>query len=253
MGVYKYPIAYSAENPFWIYFSAADYSVRAQNRTRSGVSSRAVETVILPLPMVFDLETKHLFSEELSFVGPHLSVAGMANAGGPLQLTERIASSVFGYVEPLVATETFRRFSNITELSLIAEARRLFAFQYLFVPKTKEEADVVWSICDLFQTMSYPIAAGAPEKVYPPPLWRIAGNNYKVTSQWLLEPLVCVLSAVAVSPIPQQDAYVPRYRVDGSPVATRLSLVFQEFEPGTRVPGVLGGIVSKSEIAASLL
>jgi len=252
MGVYRYPLAYAAENPFWIYFSAADYSVRAQNRTRAGVASRAVETVILPLPMVYNLETKHMFNEELSFVGPHLSVAGMANSGGPLALTERIASSVFGFVEPLVATESYRRFSNITELAILSEARRSFQFQYLFVPKNTQEADVVWTICDLFNTMSYPVSGGVPEKAYPPPLWRIAGNNYRVTSQWLQEPLVCVLAAVAVSPIPQQDAYVPRYRIDGSPVATRLSLTFTEFEPGTRIPGALGGIRSKSEIAAGL-
>lgn len=252
MGVYKYPTVYSAENPYWVYFSAADYSVRAQNRTRSGVASRANDTIILPLPMVYNLETKHLYNEELSFVGPHLSLAGVANSGGALALTERIASSVFGFVEPLVATETYRRFSNITELALLAEARRAFQFQYLFVPKNGEEASVVWSICSLFNELSYPVTGGVPEKAYPPCLWRIAGNNYQVTSQWLQEPLVCVLTAVAVSPIPQQDAYVPRYRIDGSPVATRLSLTFQEFEPGTRVPGGLGGILSKSEIAASI-
>jgi hypothetical protein len=144
-------------------------------------------------------------------------------------------------------------YSNITEMSLKSEARREFTFSWLLVPKNKDDATAITNICNYFREASYPVYADLPERVYPAPIWAIyilaaEGIDDSLTRNWLGDPLVCVLAAVAVNKLPL-DSTRPTYfkNNDGTvdPVATALSVVFKEFETGAAIPG--GRVVSKSE------
>lgn len=250
-----FPLNDTPEIPYWILFQAAEYNVLAVNRTRSAISSRAFDYIQLPLPLDINIETSHTFSEGVNPVGPILSAAGEANSpGGRVGLLRRaFLDPILANFEALSSTSTIRRFTNLTEMSLVGEARREFKFGYTMVPKDFNESSAIGDICEAFRVASYPEATSIPERVFPPPLWRIQvigqGNSEYLTRQWLGDPLVCVLTNVSINKIPFGEQTPAKFFQDGSPAATSLTLTFKEFEQGTYKNGL---VFSKSEISAGV-
>jgi hypothetical protein len=254
---YTYPISDQNEIPHWVLFEAAEYSVLAQDRTRVAISERSYDYIQLPLPLGISISTQHAFSEGPNPVGPLMSAASEANSPGKTP-AER-AASLMGrlFVDPLkMIMDSYstigdqQMFSNITEMSLFSEARRVFTLQYAFVPKSFEESRVVANICEAFRVSSYPSATEVPERILPPPLWRIQvvglGDTGALTKAWLGDPLVCVLSTVEINKIPFGQNDTARFFQDGGPAATTMTLFFKEFETGTLNDGE---VFSKSEIS----
>jgi hypothetical protein len=269
MAFFQYPLGnYASEQPLWLNFFAADYSLINTQRTRWNIISRAFNHIKLPLAKEPGYVAQHEFGESNSNpVGPILTKAGIANAGsgGILRQLERMAAPAMSYYERVFATSTYRRFSNIAEMSMISEARKQYFFQYIFVPKNSDEAEAVEQIVGSFRKSSYPVlASNLPERSYPQSLWSLKitkgngavgfGNEDDLTADWLGEPLVCVLNTVMVKRNDNADPVV-RYLPNGTSSVTLLGLQFTEFETGTYVPGGAdsygsGGVYSKSEISA---
>jgi hypothetical protein len=256
---YQYPQGvYAAEQPLWMNFFAAPYSLINRERTRPGVVSRAEFHIKLQMPKEPGYNVQHEFGESNSNpVGPILTKAGLANSGGLSNMLERMAAPAMAYYERVFATSTFRRFSNIAEMSMVSEGRKQYFFQYIFVPKNEYESTVVEEICGTFRKCSYPaVASGLPERSYPQKLWVLGvsrGNattnwsNANLTANWLGEPLVCVLNTVMVKRNDDADSII-RYLPNGASSVTLLGLQFTEFETGTYVPSA-NAIWSKSEIS----
>lgn len=262
---YKYPFGiYAAEQPLWLNFFAAPYSLRNIDRTRPGVINRSFARIQLPMPKEPGYQIQHQFGESNNNpVGPILTRSGLANAGGvnmggAINQISRMLQPVLFYHERLFATSTYRRFSNIAEMSMISEGRKQYYFQYIFVPKSAQEAIAVEEIVGTFRKSSFPaIASDLPERSYPQNLWALAvsrgngvafGGDINLTANWLGEPLVCVLNTVIVKKNDDADAIV-RYLPNGTSSLTLLGLVFTEFETGTYIPSA-NALWSKSEISA---
>jgi hypothetical protein len=248
---YQYPTSDTAEIPYWVLFEAADYSVLAAERTRNAISARAFDYIQLPLPLGIDIMTEHKYTEGPNPVGPILSAAGEANAGSSAALLKRaLVDPILAIAETMNTTSTQKMFSNITEMSLVSEARRVFKLSYLFVPKNFDDSAIIANICEGFRTASYPSATEVPERVLPAPLWRLqvigAGNSAYLTKAWFADPLICVLNSVSINKIPFGQEETARFFQDGSPMATSLVLFFQEFETGTYLNGQ---VLSKSEVS----
>jgi hypothetical protein len=256
---FKYPLGvYASEQPLWMNFFTAPYSLINRERTRSGVVSRSQFHIQLPMPKEPGYNVQHEFGESNSNpVGPILTKAGLANSGGGMNMLERIAAPAMAYYERVFATSTYRRFSNIAEMSMISEARKQYFFQYVFVPKNNNESIAVEEIVGTFRKCSYPaVASGLPERSYPQNLWTMTvsrgngvalGGEGNLTANWLGEPLVCVLNTVMVKKNDDADSII-RYLPNGGSSITLLGLQFTEFETGTYVPGA-NAVWSKSEIS----
>jgi hypothetical protein len=157
----------------------------------------------------------------------------------------------------MFATSTYRRFSNIAEMTMISEGRKQYFFQYVLVPKSDEESIAIENIVGTFRKTSYPtVASNLPERSYPHHLWTVSvsrgngvalGGDANLTANWLGEPLVCVLNTVIVKKNDDADTVI-RYLPNGASSVTLLGLVFTEFETGTYVPE-LNATWSKSEIS----
>lgn len=263
MAVYQYPLSpYSSEQPLWVVFYGAPYSLRASERTRWGVAARAQQTIILPLPKDPGYTIAHEFGvSNDNPIAPVLTAAGIQNSGGLTTLLARLTQPATAFYEKTFATSTFRRFSNVTELTMISEGRKQFSFEYIFTPKSAAEANAVDNICGTFRKSSYPVLASElPERSYPQGLWCIdimpgnqpTGNSTNsIAAEFLGEPLVCVLKTVTVKRNDPIDPVV-RFLPTGQSNVTLLSLVFQEFETGTYDPNV-NATLSKSEIAERYL
>jgi hypothetical protein len=256
---FKYPLGvYASEQPLWMNFFTAPYSLINRERTRPGVVSRSQFHIQLPMPKEPGYNVQHEFGESNSNpVGPILTKAGLANSGGGMNMLERIAAPAMAYYERVFATSTYRRFSNIAEMSMISEARKQYFFQYVFVPKNNNESIAVEEIVGTFRKCSYPaVASGLPERSYPQNLWAMTvsrgngvalGGEGNLTANWLGEPLVCVLNTVMVKKNDDADSII-RYLPNGGSSITLLGLQFTEFETGTYVPGA-NAVWSKSEIS----
>jgi hypothetical protein len=256
----QYPTSQDAnEIPFWLNFFVAEYSLINTDRTRSSIVGRSFNSITLPLPKEPGYSVVHNFGEGQNPVGPVISMAGMANSGGPSNfgtLFSRVMAPVTYFAERQYATTTYRRFSNITELTMVSEARKNYYFEYIFVPKNEQEANAVTDIIGTFRKCSYPsVADGLPERSYPQNLWALAvgsnvGGDANILSQnWLGEPLPCVLSAMSVKHADINDPVV-RYLPNYTSAAIMVGLNFTEFETGTYVPDA-NEVWSKSEISAN--
>lgn len=260
----KYPLSASTLNevPMQVAFNVADYSLKNFERTRDGIINRSLVQILLPMPKEPGYSVIHQFGEGQNPVGPVISMAGAANSGGLENfgtLYSRVMAPITFFAERQYATDTYRRFSNITELTMISEARKSYYFEYLFVPKSPQESAVVADIIGTFRKGSYPVVAtGLPERSYPQRLWTIdvlgAGQGFQdgvitesKTADWLGEPLPCVLSGLVVKHADVGDPVV-RYLPDGRSSAILLGLNFTEFETGTYVPSA-NATWSKSEIS----
>lgn len=258
MPYYTYPNGLYANGiPLWANFFVSRYDLRAANRTRWGVVGRSFGHIRLPLPTEPGFQARHEFAQADNPVGPVISAAGLLNSGNNMDtLFERTLQPAKFYSEKQFATSTYRRFSNITELSMVSEARKSYKFDYIFVPHTAEEAMSVENIVASFRKWSYPIYADYPERTYPQNLWAIkvtqgssSSSTYENLSEiWLGEPLVCVLENITVKRNDKSDPVV-RLLPNGSSSYTLMSLIFTEFETGTFVPGA-NYLFSKSEISA---
>jgi hypothetical protein len=258
----QYPLGvYSSEQPLKILFYAAPYSLMKKERTRGGVAGRADIIISLPLPKDPGYTVAHSFAENNDNpVAPVLTAAGIKNSGGVISLLRRLAQPALVFYEKTFATSTYRRFSNVSEMSMVSEGRKQFMFEYIFTPKNAAESAVVDDIVGTFRKCSYPmLASGLPERSYPQRLWTIdviPGNQpspytNSLAAEFLGEPLVCVLKTVIVKRNDDADPIV-RFLPDGRSNVTLLGLVFQEFETGTYVPDA-NAIWSKSEIADKYL
>jgi hypothetical protein len=235
-------------------FRAGPYSVLAKNRTRNYINDNPFLEITLPIPNSHLSSTQQSYSEEANPVGPMLSAAGAANAGGNKKLLKKTFEEPFlMYLKNIASTTSQISYSNITELSLKSEARREFRFSWFLVPKDQDDAVKIAQICEAFRVYSYPFYAGSAERITPPALWTLSmipinegTDSDQLTAAWLGSPLVSVLVTVDVNKIPI-DAERPTHYYTGQPVATVLSLVFKEFETGAIGAG--GGIESKSEYA----
>lgn len=248
---FQYPLEDLAEIPYGLLFEAAEYSVLASERTRNAISNRRLDYILLPLPLGLNISTAHSFSEGPNPVGPMLSAAGAANAGGYAALMKRaFVDPINTLAQNMNSATSQQMFSNITEMSLISEARREFKFKYLMVPKTFNESTAIGNICEAFRTASYPVATEVPERIFPPFLWRIQvvgqGNPQQLTKLWLGDPLVCVLATVELNKIPFGEEDTARFFQDGAPMATSMTLIFKEFETGAYRDG---NVLSKSELS----
>jgi hypothetical protein len=77
-----------------------------------------------------DISLVHNFGEGQNPVGPVISMAGMANSGGASNfgtLFSRVMAPLTHFAERQYATTTYRRFSNITELTMVSEARKNYS------------------------------------------------------------------------------------------------------------------------------
>lgn len=260
---YRYPWSgyLAAEQPFWMNFFASPYSLKNNERTRAGVITRAELHIQLPMPKEPGYSIQHSFGESTNNpVGPVLSFASINNTGKKGGFFEQFGRSLqpaLFYHERMTAISTFRRFSNISELTMVSEGRRQYLFQYIFVPKNPEESVQVDSICGSFRKASYPAVADLPERTYPQNLWclQVTGGQQNadssgendLTASWLGEPLVCVLQSVSVQKNDNSDPVI-RYLPNLESSVTLLSLLFTEFETGTYVPES-NQLKSKSEIS----
>jgi hypothetical protein len=260
MAYYQYPLgAYATEQPLWINFFCAKYSLINDDRTREGIQSRAFHHLKLPMPKEPGYFVRHEFGEGTNPVGPTITLASIANSGGIANfdtLFQRNLDPGAFQEEYFKATSTFRRFSNITEATLVSEARKEYNFEYIFVPKNQAESEQVEEIVGTFRKCSYPsVATGLPERTYPQNLWSFEiskGANTSMslgsTDDWLGEPLPCVLTTVVVKKNDSADP-VLRLLPNGNSNVVLLGLVFREFETGTYDPSA-NAVLSKSEISA---
>jgi hypothetical protein len=254
----RYPLTdtYAAEIPFWCIFSCAPYSVINEFRTRESISLNAGVKIALPFTSEPKMSLKHEFSEGTNPVGPVLSIAGLKNSsGGELALLDRLAAPAASFYESAFTTDTYRRFSNVTEATMTSEARRNFVFKYLFVPKDNDESIMVDQIVNSFRNYSYPkVVPNLPERSFPQNLWTIkaisnAANSDYLTSSWLGEPLPCVLTSMEVDKGDPSDP-VLKVLPNTRAVATLLTVSFAEFETGTFAPNYQNGrLLSKSEVS----
>jgi len=251
----KYPITdeYDKEQGYVIGFSAAPYSVRANERTRASILSggRAFVNIIMPIPGELVVQTAHAYSEEANPVGPMLTAAGALNSGGDINLLRRVfVDPMLTYFSNISSTTSQQMYSNITELSLKSEARREYEFGWLLIPKNQCDAIYIQEIANAFREASYPVYADLPERIYPPPIWvmYIGGTGGPVdslTRNWLGDPMPLVLTSVSVNKVPLDSKRVT-YFTDGQPVATAISVLFKEFETGAINPDTRF-VQSKSE------
>jgi hypothetical protein len=267
--IYQYPISGSdpaQEIPHWLRFFAAPYSLQAADRTRSGIYNRAQVQIVLPLPKEPGYTVRHEFGEGTNPVGPVLSMAALNNSGGDFELLwNRIIDPAKFQNEYMYATTTYRRFSNVTEATMVSEARKEYNFEYIFVPKSEAESEAVRGIVGSFRKASYPqIVPGLPERSYPQPIWTLRvsrgrplgqsglENDLNYTADWLGEPMPLVLTSMTVKYSDAADSVV-RTLPNGRSNLTLLGLTFREFETGTYNPNISGdggqgGLQSKSEI-----
>lgn len=259
MAFYQYPApgsVYSNEQPFWLNFYCATYSLRNIDRTRSGIIARNQLQIRLPMPKEPKYIASHEYGEGTNPVGPIMSMAALSNSGGfdntELLMNRNMQGGAFDD-EYMFATTTYRRFSNVTELTMVSEARKQYLFEYIFVPKTAEDSVQVENIIGSFRKASYPsVAGGLPERTYPQNLWTInvngPGDTDALTANWLGEPLPCVLRQIVVKRNDKSDPII-RYLPNATSSVTLLGLIFTEFETGTYDPDE-NAILSKSEISA---
>lgn len=262
---YQYPSTspYIEEQPLWVTFSASTYSLINRQRTRDGLWSRRFAELTLPMPKVPGYSLKHEFGEGTNPVGPVLSMGAVANSGGFKNfdtLWNRILAPDVAATEYMYSTSTYRRFSNISEYTMVSEARRVYAFDYIFAPKNASDSVQVEQIIGTFRKSSYPnVANGLPERTYPQNLWTISvspgfSNNpnptgplTNLTANWLGEPLPCVLQSMVVKKNDDSDPVV-RLLPNGLSNVTLLGLVFVEFETGS-YDYDRNRLLSKSEVS----
>lgn len=257
---YQYPLPpYDQEQPYKLLFYTSPYSLMKGYRTRPGVKARARSIISLPLPQEpgYDIMHEYNISND-NPVSPVLTRAGVMNSGGPLSLFNRLIQPAFSFFEKTFATSTYRRFSNIGEMSMVAEGRKIYKFSYIFTPKSAAEAFQVDSICGTFRKFSYPEAAlPYPERSFPQNLWVIqavsgnqpgwGGYTDNIGAEIFGDPLVCVLKSMEVKRADRDDPII-RYLPNGSSNVTLLGLLFQEFETGS-YDFFSNSVISKSEIA----
>lgn len=250
----QYPIIgsdYNQEQGYVLGFQAAPYSVLSARRTRAGIGANAFLNITLPIPGNLVTQTGHAFSEEANPVGPLLTAASAVNSGSEGALLKRLfIDPMLTYVSNISSTTSQQMYSNITELSLKSEARREFEFGWLLIPKNPAEASVISQIANAFREASYPIYSDLPERIYPPPLWKIyvgnsSGESKSLTRTWLGDPMPCVLVATSVNKVPLESNR-PTYFTNGQPFATAISVLYKEFETGAINPNT-GFVESKSE------
>ena len=252
MQLYSYPSTeYFNQLPYIVNFYCSFYSLINKDRTRDGVQDRAFLQIQLPLPKEPGYELEHLFGEGGNRVGPIFTMAGLANSGGldnielsSSILTQREAAPALAEAEFQNALSTFRRFANFSELTMHSEARKVYKFAYIFVPKNALESQAIEDIVGSFRKCSYPsVATGLPERTYPQNLWvfnisksggapQNAPDPTKITNDWFGDPLVCVLKQMVVKKNDRADP-ITRLLPSGYSNVTLLGLVFEEFETGS--------------------
>lgn len=264
---FQYPMGPSSvEQPMWLNFYCAPYSLLNNERTRPGVIQRHFAHIALPMPKEPGYQIAHEFGESNDNpVAPVLTSAGIANAGGgikgTLSVLKRKLQPATYYWERMFATSTFRRFSNIAEYTMVSEGRKRYFFQYVLVPKNERETIEIENLVGTFRKSSYPsVATGLPERTYPQNLWCLqvsAGNQtpftsnssdpFDLTANWLGEPLVCVLETIKVEKNDASDPVI-RFLPNGASSLTLLGLYFTEFETASYDPNY-NALLSKSEIS----
>lgn len=265
--LYSYPsIPYFNELPYIVNFYCSFYSLINKERTRDGVQSNAFLQIQLPLPKEPGYNLEHLYGEGANPVGPIFTLAGLANSGGldnvklagEILQQRELAETMFP-AEFQNALSTFRRFANFSELTLHSEARKVYQFEYIFVPKNATESQAVEDIVGSFRKSSYPsVATGLPERTYPQNLWVFnvsksggappnSPDETTLTSDWFGDPLVCVLKQMVVKKNDRADP-ITRLLPSGYSNITMMGLVFEEFETGSWDPE-LGVLLSKSEVS----
>ena len=162
------------EQPLWLNFYAADYSLSAYKRTPVGIINGAHHRLTLPMPKEPGYQVRHEFGEGTNPVGPVLSVAALQNSGGNFDLLwNRIIDPAKFQNEYMYATNTYRRFSNITEATMVSEARKEYYFEYIFVPKNASDIIQAMEIVGTFRKSSYPVRANLPERTFPQSIWAL--------------------------------------------------------------------------------
>jgi len=256
-----YPLTpYDAEIPFWCVFRCAEYSVINDKRTRQYINNLPLISIYLPFTGEPKMTMEHKFVEGTNPVGPVLSLAGLRNTSGSdgdATFLERLSAPAAAFYETTFTTDTYRRFSNVTEASMTSEARRTFTFKYLFVPKNESESDAVDAIVTTFRNLSYPkIVPNLPERTMPQNIWTISAigfvseeeSNASITNSWLGDPLPCVLQHMEVDKGDPSDP-VLKILPNSKSLMTLLTLTFLEFETGTYAP-IMNKLLSKSEVSA---
>lgn len=272
-----YPLGeYLDDQPLFMKFFVSSYSLKNTERTRISVQSRAQYSITLPLPSDVGYGAAHEFGQGWTPIAPMSNFTpNFLNNGGRMsgvdkesslptldgskydQKREFSSATFIGELQK-ASTSTFKKFSNITEMTMVSEARKRYEFKYIFAPKNYNEAMAVEAICGTFRKTSYPtVAEGLPERTFPQNLWSMiimpntntpVSSDIDYTSDWLGDPLVCVLTSVTVKKNDRMDPVI-RMLPSGHSNVTLLSIAFEEFETGTWDPEE-ESILSKSEISA---
>lgn len=270
---WQYPKGdYATEQPLWITFSVSKYSLINYLRTNEGILTNCFGQIKLPMPREIGYSANHEFGMGFSPLLPSTDLApNLANNGGQYagqnpgldpnakrELALSRANFFAEYANATGTTSTLRRFSNITELTLVSEARKKYVFEYIFAPKNKDESIEVEEIVGSFRKSSYPTAiTDLPERTYPQNLWALtvsygssapeASQSENPTGDWLGNPLPCVLKTVSVKKNDRADPII-RMLPSGYSNITMMGLVFEEFETGTFDPESQE-VVEKSKIS----
>ena len=260
MAFASYPLGqYAQEQQGWLYFYSAPYSLKAAERIPSFIRSTSQVTIKLPMPKDPGFQVAHEFGiSNDNPIAPVLTAAGLANSQSFSTLASRVLQPATFYYEKTFATSTFRRFSNVTELTMVSEGRKQYFFQYVLVPRNEEEAISIDNIVGSFYKASYPtVAGGLPERSYPQNLWAFSmegAYGEDVSGTFMGRPLTMVLKTVICKRNDEVDPVV-RFMTSGHSNITMLGLVFQEFESGVYDPSEPDGgqVLSKSEISAKYL
>jgi len=260
MAFLQYPLgSYARDQVGWISFYVAPYSLLSRQRRPADIRGFPAQVIRLPMPKDPGYQVAHEFGvSNDNPIAPVMTAAGLRNSGGLGNLASRLLQPAFFYYEKTFATSTYRRFSNVTELTMTSEGRKQYFFQYIMVPKNANEANQIDQIVGTFYKCSYPqVASNLPERSYPQNLWAFSMeglDGQEISGDFLGRPLTMVLKTVIVKRNDEIDP-IMRFTPSGHSNLTMLGLVFQEFETGTYDPNEPNGgqILSKSEIAAKYL
>jgi len=171
-------------------------------------------------------------------------LGGMMNGGVPYvgaSLVARAMNSIPGFgggvtANDILASTRGQILNPNTEVLYQGPQLRTFSLNFKMVPRTASEATIIQNICKQFKKASLPTGASGNEKnmIGVPKVVQVTfmsapGNNKKAATKnkWISQFKACALGGVDINYTP--DGSWSTYE-DGSPVATQLTLQFQELK-----------------------
>lgn len=170
-------------------------------------------------------------------------LGGMMNGGVPYvgaSLVAKAMNSIPGFgggvtANDILASTRGQILNPNTEVLYQGPQLRTFSLNFKMVPRTALEATVIKNICKQFKKASLPTGASGNEKnmIGVPKVVQVtfmsapAGKKAAKKNEWITQFKACALGGVDINYTP--DGSWSTYE-DGSPVATQLTLQFQELK-----------------------